>query len=183
MLRLKPQKPENIKNEDVGGMLVENAKIQSQLGPEKSGTRSCGWELYASWQELVVVGKILATLLWQFATVIMQSPQSKYSYTFQVSTRFPRFEEAILDGLIINADIAIGWRGCLQTRASKRTKQGSQYISCIQLENGYATTDLAIPLDGLHFDDKLQFVEEPVEIVDREVKWLKRSRILLIKVR
>nr|GFA62554.1 putative reverse transcriptase domain-containing protein [Tanacetum cinerariifolium] len=34
---------------------------------------------------------------------------------------------------------------------------------------------LAVPLDGLHFDDKLHFVEEPVEIVDREVKQLKRS--------
>ncbi|GJR86691.1 hypothetical protein Tco_0210702 [Tanacetum coccineum] len=40
----------------------------------------------------------------------------------------------------------------------------------------------AVPLDGLHFDDKLQFVEEPVEIMDREVKRLKRSRIPLIKV-
>nr|GFA79157.1 putative reverse transcriptase domain-containing protein [Tanacetum cinerariifolium] len=38
-------------------------------------------------------------------------------------------------------------------------------------------------LDGLHFDDKLHFVEEPVEIVDREVKRLKRSRIPLVKVR
>ncbi|GJR45975.1 putative reverse transcriptase domain-containing protein [Tanacetum coccineum] len=36
---------------------------------------------------------------------------------------------------------------------------------------------------GLHFDDKLQFVEEPIEITDREVKWLKRSRIPLVKVR
>ncbi|GKA00329.1 putative reverse transcriptase domain-containing protein [Tanacetum coccineum] len=40
-----------------------------------------------------------------------------------------------------------------------------------------------VALDGLHFDDKLQFVEEPVEIVDREVKRLKRSRIPLVKVR
>ncbi|GKB23917.1 hypothetical protein Tco_0863318 [Tanacetum coccineum] len=39
------------------------------------------------------------------------------------------------------------------------------------------------PLDGLHFDDKLQFVEEPIEITDREVKRLKRSRIPLVKVR
>nr|GFB29949.1 putative reverse transcriptase domain-containing protein [Tanacetum cinerariifolium] len=29
---------------------------------------------------------------------------------------------------------------------------------------------LAVPLDGLHFDEKLHFVEEPVEIMDREVK-------------
>ncbi|GJS82268.1 hypothetical protein Tco_0748809 [Tanacetum coccineum] len=38
-------------------------------------------------------------------------------------------------------------------------------------------------VDGLHFDDKLQFVEEPIEITDREVKRLKRSRIPLVKVR
>ncbi|GJR85681.1 hypothetical protein Tco_0209692 [Tanacetum coccineum] len=47
----------------------------------------------------------------------------------------------------------------------------------------YADEPLAVPLDGLHFDDKLQFVEEPVEIMDREVKRLKRSRIPLVKVR
>nr|GEX04707.1 reverse transcriptase domain-containing protein [Tanacetum cinerariifolium] len=47
----------------------------------------------------------------------------------------------------------------------------------------HADEPLAIPLDGLHFDDKLYFVEEPVEIIDREVKRLKRSRIPLVKVR
>ncbi|GKF61913.1 hypothetical protein Tco_0181967 [Tanacetum coccineum] len=38
-------------------------------------------------------------------------------------------------------------------------------------------------MDGLHLDDKLHFVEKPLEIVGCEVKWLKRSRILLFKVR
>ncbi|GKA44164.1 putative reverse transcriptase domain-containing protein [Tanacetum coccineum] len=42
---------------------------------------------------------------------------------------------------------------------------------------------LAIPLDEIHIYDKLHFVEEPVKIMDREVKWLKQSRILIIKVR
>ncbi|GKD05002.1 hypothetical protein Tco_1179976, partial [Tanacetum coccineum] len=51
------------------------------------------------------------------------------------------------------------------------------------LKKCYADEPLAVPLDGLHFDDKLQFVEEPVEIVDREVKLLKQSRIPLVKVR
>ncbi|GJV85016.1 hypothetical protein Tco_1524914, partial [Tanacetum coccineum] len=49
------------------------------------------------------------------------------------------------------------------------------------LKKCYADEPLAVLLDGLHFDDKLQFVEEPVEIMDREVKRLKRSRIPLIK--
>ncbi|GJX96212.1 hypothetical protein Tco_0352010 [Tanacetum coccineum] len=51
------------------------------------------------------------------------------------------------------------------------------------LKKCYADEPLAVLLDGLHFDDKLQFVEEPVEIMDREVKRLKRSRIPLVKVR
>nr|GFA98299.1 reverse transcriptase domain-containing protein [Tanacetum cinerariifolium] len=38
------------------------------------------------------------------------------------------------------------------------------------LKKCHADEQLAIPLDGLHFDDKLHFIEEPVEIVDREVK-------------
>ncbi|GKF65419.1 hypothetical protein Tco_0191936 [Tanacetum coccineum] len=42
---------------------------------------------------------------------------------------------------------------------------------------------LAIPLDEIHIDDKLRFVKEPVEIMDHEVKRLKRSRIPIIKVR
>ncbi|GJZ06830.1 hypothetical protein Tco_0540623 [Tanacetum coccineum] len=49
------------------------------------------------------------------------------------------------------------------------------------LKKCYADEPLAIPLDGLHFDDKLQFVEEPIEIMDREVKWLKQSCIPLVK--
>ncbi|GJR46584.1 putative reverse transcriptase domain-containing protein [Tanacetum coccineum] len=42
---------------------------------------------------------------------------------------------------------------------------------------------LVIPLEEIQLDDKLNFVEEPVEIMDREVKQLKRSRIPIIKVR
>nr|GEZ64910.1 putative reverse transcriptase domain-containing protein [Tanacetum cinerariifolium] len=41
------------------------------------------------------------------------------------------------------------------------------------LKKCHADEPLVVPLDGLHFDDKLHFVDEPVEIVDREVKWLK----------
>ncbi|GKD61533.1 hypothetical protein Tco_1299042, partial [Tanacetum coccineum] len=42
---------------------------------------------------------------------------------------------------------------------------------------------LIIPMKELQLDDKLNFVEEPVEIMDREVKQLKRSRIPIVKVR
>ncbi|GJY61577.1 putative reverse transcriptase domain-containing protein [Tanacetum coccineum] len=42
---------------------------------------------------------------------------------------------------------------------------------------------LVIPLEEIQLEDKLNFVEEPVEIMDRMVKQLKRSRIPIIKVR
>nr|GEW41714.1 putative reverse transcriptase domain-containing protein [Tanacetum cinerariifolium] len=41
---------------------------------------------------------------------------------------------------------------------------------------------LAIPLDEIQIDEKLRFIEEPVEIMDREVKRLKQSCILIVKV-
>ncbi|GJZ76335.1 putative reverse transcriptase domain-containing protein [Tanacetum coccineum] len=41
---------------------------------------------------------------------------------------------------------------------------------------------LVIPIKELQLDDKLNFVEEPVEVMDREIKQLKRSRIPIIKV-
>nr|GEV34578.1 putative reverse transcriptase domain-containing protein [Tanacetum cinerariifolium] len=49
-------------------------------------------------------------------------------------------------------------------------------------QKSYADLKL-IPLDELRMDDKLHFVEEPVEIIDREIKQLKKSRIPIIKVR
>jgi hypothetical protein len=42
---------------------------------------------------------------------------------------------------------------------------------------------LIIPLEELQLDDKMHFIEEPVEIMDREVKQLKQSRIPIVKVR
>ncbi|GKB75061.1 hypothetical protein Tco_0936473 [Tanacetum coccineum] len=42
---------------------------------------------------------------------------------------------------------------------------------------------LVIPLGEIHVDDKLHFVEEPIEVVDHEIKQLKRSRIPIIQVR
>nr|GEX90540.1 putative reverse transcriptase domain-containing protein [Tanacetum cinerariifolium] len=41
------------------------------------------------------------------------------------------------------------------------------------LKKCYVDEPLAVPLDRLHFDDKIHFVKEPMEIVDREVKRLK----------
>ncbi|GJZ78606.1 hypothetical protein Tco_0643443 [Tanacetum coccineum] len=51
------------------------------------------------------------------------------------------------------------------------------------LKKCHADEPLVVLLDGLNSDDKLYFVEEPLEIVGCEVKRLKRSQIPLVKVR
>ncbi|GKB29713.1 putative reverse transcriptase domain-containing protein [Tanacetum coccineum] len=51
------------------------------------------------------------------------------------------------------------------------------------LKKCLSNESLVIPMKELQLDNKLNFVEEPVEIMDREVKQLKQSRIPIIKVR
>nr|GEV74534.1 putative reverse transcriptase domain, ribonuclease H-like domain, aspartic peptidase domain protein [Tanacetum cinerariifolium] len=51
------------------------------------------------------------------------------------------------------------------------------------LKKCLADENLLIPLEEIQLDDKLHFIEEPVEIIDREVKQLKQSRIPIVKVR
>ncbi|GKA02262.1 hypothetical protein Tco_0674927 [Tanacetum coccineum] len=51
------------------------------------------------------------------------------------------------------------------------------------LKKCYADEPLVMPFEGIHVDDKLQFVEDPVEIMEWEIKRLKQSRIPLVKVR
>nr|GEX60994.1 putative reverse transcriptase domain-containing protein [Tanacetum cinerariifolium] len=52
-----------------------------------------------------------------------------------------------------------------------------------QFEKCLSDEPLAIPLDELHIDDKLCFIEEPVEIIDQKIKRLRKICISIIKVR
>ncbi|GJU71134.1 hypothetical protein Tco_1262539 [Tanacetum coccineum] len=51
------------------------------------------------------------------------------------------------------------------------------------LKKCLADANLHVPLDEIKVDNTLRFFEEPIEIMDREIKKLKRSRIPLVKVR
>ncbi|GJT14900.1 putative reverse transcriptase domain-containing protein [Tanacetum coccineum] len=75
------------------------------------------------------------------------------------------------------------WKGVI--RFGKRGKLNPRYIGPFKIIDKKCIVDetLAIPLDGIQIDNKLYFIEEPVEIMDREVKHLKQSRILIVKVR
>nr|GEU43974.1 reverse transcriptase domain-containing protein [Tanacetum cinerariifolium] len=70
------------------------------------------------------------------------------------------------------------WKGVVRFELSR--VHHTFHVS--NLKKCYAKEPLAMPLEGIYVDDKLQFVEEPIEIMEREIKRLKRSRIQLIKV-
>nr|GFA44124.1 putative reverse transcriptase domain-containing protein [Tanacetum cinerariifolium] len=53
----------------------------------------------------------------------------------------------------------------------------------LEFEKCLADEELVLSLDEVKINDKLHFIEEPVEIMDREVKQLKQSRIPIVKVR
>ncbi|GKE61949.1 hypothetical protein Tco_1512316, partial [Tanacetum coccineum] len=55
------------------------------------------------------------------------------------------------------------------------------YVS--NLKKCLSDESLVIPMKELRLDNKLNFMEEPIEITDREVKQLKQSRIPIVKVR
>nr|GFA03202.1 hypothetical protein [Tanacetum cinerariifolium] len=92
------------------------------------------------------------------------------------------------------------WKGAV--RFGKRGKLSPRYIRpfkilarvgelkgihstfyVLNLKKCLAEGNIVVPIDEIQFDDKLHMVEEPVEIVDREVKRLKQSRIPIVKVR
>ncbi|GKE48082.1 putative reverse transcriptase domain-containing protein [Tanacetum coccineum] len=63
-------------------------------------------------------------------------------------------------------------------------------LSCIydtfhvsNLKKCLAEPDVQVPLEEIEIDENLRFVEEPIEIVERNVKKIKRRRIPLVKVR
>ncbi|GJX34355.1 putative reverse transcriptase domain-containing protein [Tanacetum coccineum] len=76
------------------------------------------------------------------------------------------------------------WKGVV--RFGKHGKLSPRYIGPFKILSRVevlSDEDLIIPLDEIRIDEKLYFIEEPIEIMDRELKQLKQSRIPIVKVR
>ncbi|GKA53436.1 putative reverse transcriptase domain-containing protein [Tanacetum coccineum] len=73
------------------------------------------------------------------------------------------------------------WKGVICF--GKLENLSPHYIRPFKILARVADENLIIPLDEIQLDDKLHFIEEPVQIIDQEVKRLKQSRIPIVKVR
>ncbi|GJZ18286.1 putative reverse transcriptase domain-containing protein [Tanacetum coccineum] len=74
------------------------------------------------------------------------------------------------------------WKGVICF--GKRGKLNPRYIGPFKIivKKCFVDEPLAIPLDEIQIDDKLNFIQEPVEVLDREVKRIKKSCIPIVKV-
>nr|GFB08574.1 putative reverse transcriptase domain-containing protein [Tanacetum cinerariifolium] len=73
------------------------------------------------------------------------------------------------------------WKGVIRFR--KQRKLNPRYIGPFKIlaKKCFVDEPLAIPLDEIQIDDNLKFIEEPVEIMDQEVKRLKQGCILIMQ--
>nr|GFB90708.1 putative reverse transcriptase domain-containing protein [Tanacetum cinerariifolium] len=69
------------------------------------------------------------------------------------------------------------WKGVV--RFGKKRKLAPRFVGPFENTERNA---LQVPLDEIQVDAKLNFVEETMEILERELKKLKRSRISIVKV-
>ncbi|GKE50365.1 hypothetical protein Tco_1481623 [Tanacetum coccineum] len=244
------RKPENIKNKDVGGMLLENSKDPEKFRTEKLEPHADGTICFNGRSWFPCCGDLRIVIMHDYHASIKAAPiEVLYGRKCHSPVCWAKVGEVQLTGLelvqettekIIQikqrmqaacnkqksyADLKrkpmefqVGDKFMLKVspwkevvRFGKRGKLNPIYVGPFKvlekvgfvayklelpdelsrvynmfhvsnLKKCYADEPLVVLLDGLHFDDKLHFVEEPVEIMDREVKRLKRSRILIIKV-
>ncbi|GJR01990.1 putative reverse transcriptase domain-containing protein [Tanacetum coccineum] len=132
----KAQKPENLKNEDVGGMIRKDIP-KEKLEPRADGT-------------LCLNGRSCVPCYGDLRTVIM--------HEFNKSKYF------IQPGVEKIGTVAYKLELPQEFSRVHNTFHVSNLTKC------YSDELLAVPLEGLHVDDNLRFVEEPVEIMDQEVK-------------
>ncbi|GJQ93445.1 putative reverse transcriptase domain-containing protein [Tanacetum coccineum] len=156
--RTKARKPVNLEAEDVGGMLVESTK-ESEY-PRKENYHS---SIRCAPFKALYGRKCRSPVLWaEIGESRLIRPELVQEMTDKV--------------VLIKEKLKVG-RDHQKSHADNRRKP-----TRVGTEKCLADANLHVSLDEIKIDKTFCFVEEPVEIIDREVKSLKHSRILIVKV-
>nr|GEU61790.1 putative reverse transcriptase domain-containing protein [Tanacetum cinerariifolium] len=184
---IKALKPENLENEDVGGMIRKDIP-KEKLEPLVDGS-------------LCLNGRSSLPCYNDLRSVIMhESYKSNYEDLKRKPMEFEVEDRVMLKVSPWKGVVQFGKQGKLNQRYVRPfkvlTKVGKvayrlelpQELSRIHhtfhvsnLKKCYTDEPLVTGLEGIYVEDRLQFVEEPVEIMEREIKRLKRSQISLVK--
>nr|GFA34738.1 putative reverse transcriptase domain-containing protein [Tanacetum cinerariifolium] len=158
--------PEQIRNAQVEACKKLNIGAEGFVGEgEPFEVRTDGPELIRETTEMIV----------QIKNRLLAARSRQKSYA---DVRRKPLEFEVGDRVMLKVS---PWKGMI--RFGKRGKLSPRYIGPFKILSRIADEELVIPLDEVKIDDKLHFIEEPVEIMDREVKQLKQSRIPIVKVR
>ncbi|GJY35690.1 hypothetical protein Tco_0421068 [Tanacetum coccineum] len=85
----------------------------------------------------------------------------------------------MLDRLVPERIVLVAYR----LRLPEELNSVHDTFHLLNLKKCLADVNLHVPLDEIKVDKTLRFVEEPIEIMDQEIKKLKRRKIALVKVR
>nr|GEV62052.1 putative reverse transcriptase domain-containing protein [Tanacetum cinerariifolium] len=223
------KRPENLKKEDVGGMLIEDLKDPEKFRKEKLEPRTDGtlclnnrswFPCYSDLRALIMHEshrskysvhpgsdkkyQDLKQLYWwpnmkaDIATYVnfgkgweRHLPLVEFLYNNSYHASIKAAPSEALYGRKCRSpvcwaeveDAQLTGPEIIHETTEKILSRVHSTFHVSNLKKCLSDEPLAIPLDELHIDDKLRFVKEPVEIIDREIKQLRKSRIPIIKVR
>ncbi|GKD54808.1 reverse transcriptase domain-containing protein [Tanacetum coccineum] len=185
------QREKNLENEDVGGMIRKDIP-KEKLEPRADGTLCLHGR---SW--LPCYGDLRSVIMHEFykSKYSIHPGSEKMYQDMKKLYWWPNMKTNIatyVSKCLTCASGSDGVRGWGQSYAQgPRIGNGRTVWEAGQVNRGSSGTfkknvtdePIVMPLEGIHVDDKLQFVEEPIEIMEQEIKRLKQSQIPLVKVR